>query len=56
MDCGPTCLKIIAQYYGRSYLQIELGEKCHASREGVSLIGISEAASLIGFRTSYAKL
>lgn len=37
MDCGPACLKIIAQYYGRNYSLKNLREKCHISREGVSL-------------------
>jgi len=50
MDCGPVCLKIIAQYYGRNYSLQNLREKCHISREGVSLLGISDAAELIGLR------
>ena len=50
MDCGPACLKIIAQYYGRNYSLQNLREKCHINREGVSLLGISDAAELIGFR------
>ena len=41
MDCGPTCLRIIAQYYGRHYTLKNLRKKCHITREGVSLLGIS---------------
>ena len=37
MDCGPTCLKIIAQYYGKNYSLQMLRDKCHINREGVSL-------------------
>ena len=51
MDCGPTCLRMIATYYGRTYSLEGLREKSHITREGVSLLGISEAAENIGFRT-----
>lgn len=52
MDCGPTCLKIITEYYGRYYSLQNLRAKCHITRKGVSLLGISDAAELIGFRTT----
>lgn len=51
MDCGPTCLRMIAAHYGRHYSLEGLREKSHFSREGVSLLGISEAAEKLGFRT-----
>ncbi len=51
MDCGPACLRMVAQYYGRHYTLETLRQKCHISREGVSLLGISEAAEGIGFKT-----
>jgi len=51
MDCGPTCLRMIAAYYGRTYSLEGLREKSHITREGVSMLGISEAAENIGFRT-----
>ncbi len=56
MDCGPTCLQMIASFYGRSYSLQGLRSKCHISREGVSLLGISDAAELIGFRTAGVKI
>ena len=56
MDCGPTCLRIIARFYGREYTLQSLREKCYITREGVSLLGISEAAESIGFRTNGVKL
>lgn len=52
MDCGPTCVRMIAKYYGRTYSLQTLREKCFISRLGVSLLGISDAAESIGFRTS----
>lgn len=51
MDCGPTCLRMIAKYYGKLYGIELLRRKCYITREGVSLHGISEAAESIGFRT-----
>ena len=51
MDCGPTCLRMISRYYGRSYTLQSLREKSFLTREGVSMLGISEAAESIGFRT-----
>ncbi len=56
MDCGPTCLRIIAAHYGRSWSLHTLRERCHISREGVSLLGISDAAEAVGFRTMGVKL
>lgn len=51
MDCGPTCLKMVAKHYGRNYPLHELRSQSYITREGVSLLGISEAAEAIGFRT-----
>ncbi|NDV59404.1 peptidase domain-containing ABC transporter [Bacteroides sp. 519] len=56
MDCGPTCLRMLAKYYGRSYSIQYLREKSFITREGVSMLGISDAAEMIGFRTSGVKI
>ena len=56
MDCGPSCLRMIARHYGRSYSLQELRKKSFISREGVSMLGISEAAEAIGFRTLGVKI
>ena len=56
MDCGPTCLRMIAKYYGRVYSLQTLRDKAFISRSGVSLLGISEAAESIGFRTTGVKI
>lgn len=50
-DCGPTCLRMIAKYYGKYYTQQFLREKCFITRSGVSMLGISDGAETIGFRT-----
>lgn len=51
MDCGPSCIRMIAKYYGHSFSLQSLREKSFLTRQGVSLLGISEAAESIGFRT-----
>lgn len=51
MDCGPTCLRMIARYYGKSYSLQTLRARSFITREGVSMLGISDAAESIGFRT-----
>lgn len=56
MDCGPTCLRMVSKFYGRSYSTSELRNKSFITREGVSLLGISDAAEAIGFRTIGVKI
>ena len=56
MDCGPTCLRMIAKYYGRSIPLQTLRDKAQINRNGVSLHGIAYAAEAIGFRTLGTKM
>ena len=56
MDCGPTCLRMIAKYYGRNYTLQNLRERSFITREGVSMLGISDAAEHIGFHTVGVKI
>ena len=51
MDCGPTCLRMIAKSYGKNFSIDELRTRSYITREGVSLLGISDAAESVGFRT-----
>lgn len=51
MDCGPTCLRMVAAFYDRHYSLERLREMCFFSREGVSMFGISEAAEKIGLHS-----
>ena len=51
MDCGSTSLRMIAKYYGMEYSAEMLRQHCHITRNGVSMLGISEAAEYLGFRT-----
>lgn len=51
MDCGPSCLRMIARWYGKVYSLQYLREHSYITRSGVSMLGISDAAESIGFRT-----
>jgi len=56
MDCGPTCLRMVARHHGKCFSLQRLREISGINREGVSLLGISEAAEEIGFLAMGAKL
>lgn len=56
MDCGPTCLKMIASYYGKDYSLETLRKRSFITRSGVSMLGISDAAESIGFKTMGVKI
>ena len=56
MDCGPACLRMVAKYYGKNFSLQRLRDISGINREGVSLLGISEAAEKIGMRTTGARL
>jgi ATP-binding cassette, subfamily B, bacterial len=56
MDCAPTCLKMIAKHYGKSYSLEYLRAQSYLTREGVSLLGASECAEKIGFRSLAVKV
>ena len=51
MDCGPACLRMVAKHYGRHFTAQSLRERAELGKDGVSLLGIAEAAEAIGFRT-----
>ena len=48
MQCGITCLRMILEYYGHKYSSSYLSELCHSTVEGVSMLGIGEAAKKLG--------
>ena len=56
MDCGPSCLAMIAEHYGRTVQQELLHHYCSLGKNGVSLLGISKAAENIGFKTVGGRL
>ena len=56
MDCGATCLRIIFKYYGQLVSIQKIRKLCQTTRNGVNLLGISEAAEKLGFRTHSGRL
>ncbi|NLA49371.1 MAG: peptidase domain-containing ABC transporter, partial [Bacteroidales bacterium] len=56
MDCGPACLKMVASYYKKNFNLESIRRKCYITREGVSFLGLSEAAGNLGFRTIGVKI
>ncbi|MFV0233931.1 peptidase domain-containing ABC transporter [Empedobacter falsenii] len=49
-DCGPTCLRMIAKYYGKTFDIERLRSVCSITMEGVSARGIVEGAEAIGIQ------
>lgn len=56
MGCGIACLQMICAYYGKKIKQEYLSKICFPTTEGVSLLGIGDAASKIGFDTDSESL
>ena len=56
MDCGPTCLRMIAAHYGRAFSRENIRELCSIGRVGVTLLGMSEAAERIGMKSLAVEL
>ena len=50
-DCGPTCLRIISKFYGKTIPLQQIRNLSETTREGSSLLGLSEAAENLGFRS-----
>jgi len=56
MDCGPTCLRMVAKYYGHNISLDYLRNKSQFGKEGVSLLGLADAADSLGLKSIGAKL
>ena len=50
-DCGPSCLRIISKYYGKTIPVQQIRDISETTREGSSLLGLSDAAENLGFRS-----
>jgi len=50
-DCGPTCLRIVTKHYGKTIPLQQIRNLSETTREGSSLLGLSEAAENLGFRS-----
>ena len=56
MDCGPTCLRMIAKHYDRPISLEKLRRLSGTTRAGSSLKGVCDAAEAIGFKTLTVKI
>lgn len=56
MDCGATCLRIVFKHYGQIVSIHKIRRLCQTTKNGVNLLGISEAAEKLGFRTYGVRL
>ena len=52
MDCGPSCIRMVASAYGKDYPLSYLRSLSHLTREGVSIAGIRDALQQIGLRSA----
>lgn len=50
-DCGPTCLRMVAKFYGKSFSREFLRESAGITKQGVTMAGIADAAEIIELRT-----
>lgn len=55
-DCGPTCLRMVARFYGRKLSPDYARSLCGTGRSGSTLLALSEAAEAIGMRTAGVRL
>lgn len=55
-DCGPSCLRMIAKYHGKNFSLQRLRDSSYLTRNGVSMLGISDAAESIGLRSIGARI
>lgn len=55
MQCGIACLQMICTYYGQHYSNGFISTFCHATTEGISLLGICKAATFLGFKSQPIK-
>ena len=55
-DCAPTCLRMIAKFYGKDISSYYLRKITHLGKQGVSIANLGKAAEKIGFRVLIAEL
>ncbi|WP_313420094.1 peptidase domain-containing ABC transporter [Sphingobacterium multivorum] len=56
MDCGATCLRMVFKFYGQLVSIHKIRKLCQTTKNGVNMLGISEAAEKLGFRTYGVRL
>lgn len=56
MDCGPTCLRMIAAFYGRKLSLDYIRNKTGLSRRGVTMLALADTAEALGFRSAGVRI
>ncbi|WGQ10178.1 cysteine peptidase family C39 domain-containing protein [Pedobacter gandavensis] len=56
MDCGPTCLRMIAKYYGKNFYLRQMKNWSRVMREGSSMLDIMDAATNMGIKSTGLKI
>ena len=56
MECGIACLAMVCNYYGKNFSFKYLDAVCHSTTEGISMLGLSDAASTLGLHSVGAKV
>lgn len=56
MKCGPSCLQMVFKYYGLTVSDDTVDPLCYATKEGVSLLSLQEAALNFGFNCTCVKI
>lgn len=55
-DCGPTCLRMVAKHFGRDVPINHIRRITFLQRQGTSLLGLSQAAEALGFKSMGVKI
>ena len=55
-DCGPTCLQMIAAYYGKRYSLDTIRQFCEMTRIGISMRDVVNCARQLGFEVASVRL
>lgn len=55
-DCGPTCIRMIARYYGKNIDAPTARQLCGQYRNGTTMYTLSQGAKKIGFATMGIRL
>lgn len=48
MDCGPTCLRMVAAFYGKNFDPAKMKHISKISRKGSSMLDLMNAAEALG--------
>ena len=55
MECGAACLAMICSHFNKPMPLKEIVKACNATREGVSMLGLKQVATEIGFEVIIAQ-